>query len=99
MKSLANAMSNLKVLVLAGSIILVPAAAMAQQEVSPDIYPTSSPKIAQNAKPVQLPKKQSNDAKKAHTLARTRQDSRKKIDDPKLVAGNHAGKVTLAQAR
>lgn len=99
MKSLANCMSSLKVLVLAGSMILVPAGAIAQQEVSPDIYADSSPTMAQNAKLVQQAKKQSTDSKRLNAAAKDHKGSSKKTDDRKLAAADSGKNITLAQGR
>ena len=96
MKSLA---ANLKVLVL-GSMMLVPAAVLAQQEVSPDIYTDNSPKIERNEKPSVRAKKEA-DAKKQMNASAKQKDSRKKADDRKLAAANHSKSdaIVIAQAQ
>ncbi len=94
MKSLAICMSNLKVLVLAGSMLLVPAA-VAQQEVSPDIYPDHSPKATQTVKPAAHAKQDPKNARKIDVAAK----SRKKADGQKQAARRSSKNVTLAQAR
>ncbi len=97
MRTLANCMSSLKVVVLAGSFILVPAA-LAQQEVSPDIYGDHSPSLAQKAKPAEHASKKRTDAKKVTAASRQRNHAAKKASDRKLASDN-VKPVTLAQAR
>ncbi len=98
MKSLAICLSNLKVLVLAGSMLLVPAA-VAQQEVSPDIYPDHSPKATQTVKPAAHAKQDAKDARKIDVAAKSRKASGKKADGRKQTGLRSSKNVTLAQAR
>ncbi len=98
MTSLANCVSSLKVLVLAGSMLLVPAA-VAQQEISPDIYPDHAPKATQDLKPAAQANQRSNHARKVDAAAKSRKASRKKTDDRKQAALRSSQNVTLAQNR
>ena len=95
MKSLPD---NLKVLLL-GTLMLVPAAVLAQQQVSPDIYADNSPKMASSVKPSVRAKKEA-DAKKQMNASSKQKDSRKRTDDRKLAAANHSSQnVIVAQVR
>ena len=53
MKSLGNYARKLKVVVLAGAMLLVPLTALAQQEVDPDHFDGDHVQIAQKARPTE----------------------------------------------
>ncbi len=101
MKSLANHMSGLQVMVLAGTMFLAPLGAMAQQEVSPDIYSDNSPRIEQHASAHKDAKKK--DTAKVAAQSKTRKDTSKMTKDRKLVAAGHDEtrdqEVAVAQAK
>lgn len=76
LKNLAKYMSGLKILILAGTISLMPVSMMAQQETAPDIYRDSPPNVVQKAHPATKGRNQV--AHKTEVASKRRQQSKVK---------------------